>query len=82
MTKNHGGELIEGAIIERRSLRMNHWKENHREEVIEESGICQASGRHPGGVWGASATPGGHGAPGSSKSQISMPLSARMQKFY
>ena len=47
MTKIHGG----GAIIENRPLRKNHWEENHREEIIEERGICEASGRPMGGIW-------------------------------
>jgi hypothetical protein len=49
--------------------------------------IREASGRHPGYIWEASGciqeasgTPGSHGAPGGSKSQKSMPLSAKMQK--
>ena len=46
MTRNHGG-----AIIEKRSLRRNHWKENPREEIIEERGIWEASGRHLGDIW-------------------------------
>ena len=71
MTKNYGGGIIGGAIIEKRSLRRNQRKENHREEIIEE-----------GGIWEASGTPGGHGAPGGSKSQKSMPFSAKMQKFH
>ena len=54
MTKNHGGGIIGGAIIEKRSLRRNHWKENPREEVIEERGIWEASGRHLGSNWEAS----------------------------
>ena len=37
--------------------------------------------RHDGGK-GGTGTPGGHGAPGGSKSQKSMPILARMQKFY
>ena len=44
-------------------------------------GICEASERHLRGIWEASGTPGGHGAPGGSKSQKSMPLSAKMQHF-
>ena len=40
------------------------------------------TGRHLGGIWEASGTPGGHGAPGGSESQKSMPLSAKMQKFH
>jgi hypothetical protein len=71
MTKNHGGGIIGGTIIEKRSLRRNHWKENPREEIIEERGI-----------WEASGTPGGHGAPGGSKSQKSMPLSSKMQTLH
>ena len=60
MTKNHGGGIIGGTIIEKRSLRRNHWKENHREEIIEvrsiweasgRQGILEASGRHLGGIW-------------------------------
>ena len=43
-------EIIGESIIEKRSLRRNHWKENHREEIIEERGIWEASGRHPGGI--------------------------------
>ena len=54
MTKNHGEGVIGGAIIEKRSLRRNHWKENPREELIEERGIWEASGRHPGGIREAS----------------------------
>ena len=54
MTKNHGGGIIGGAIIEKRSLRRNHWKENHREEIIEQRGIWEASGRHLAGIWEAS----------------------------
>ena len=63
MTKNHGGGIIGAAIIEKRSLRRNHWKKNHREEIIEERGIWKASGRHPGGIREAPGrlqeTPGG-----------------------
>ena len=44
-------------------------------------GIWEASGRHLGGILEASGTPGGHGAPGGSESQKSMPLSAKMQHF-
>ena len=51
MTKNHGLGIIGGAIIEKRSLKRNHWKENHRGEIIEERGIWKASGRHLGSVW-------------------------------
>ena len=61
MTKSHGGGIIGGGIIggaitDNRSLRRNHWKENHREEIIEErgrhlAGIWEASGRHLGGIW-------------------------------
>ncbi len=29
------------------TLRRNHWKENPREEIIEERGILEASARHP-----------------------------------
>ena len=45
-------------------------------------GIWQASGRYLGGIWEASGTPGGHGAPGGSKSQKSMTLSDRMEKLH
>jgi len=45
--KNHGGGIIAGAIIEKRSLRGNHWKENHREHL---EGIWEASRRHLGGI--------------------------------
>ena len=48
MTKIHGGGIVGGAIIEKRSLRRNDWKENHREEIIDERGIWEASGRHLG----------------------------------
>ena len=90
MTKNYGGEIIGGTIIEKRSLRRNHWKENHREEIIEEGGIWKASGRHlegiweapGGGIWEASGTPGSHGAPGGCKTQKAMSFADRMQKFY
>ena len=52
-------------------------------EIIEkESSRGGASRRHLGGIWEASGTPGGHGAPGGSESQKSMPLSAKMQKFH
>ena len=44
-------------------------------------GIPEASGRHPGGIWEASGSPAGDGAPGGSKSQKSMALSAKMQDF-
>ena len=47
VTKYHGGGIIGGAIIEKKSLMRNHWKENHLE------GIWKASGRHPGGIWDA-----------------------------
>ena len=53
-TKNHGGEIIGGAIIEKRSLRRNDWKENPKEEIIEERGIWEASGRRLGGIREAS----------------------------
>ena len=39
IAKNHGGGIIAGAIIEKRSLRGNHWKENHREHL---KGIWEA----------------------------------------
>ena len=42
----YGGGIIGGAIIEKRSLRRNHWKEKHREEIMDERGIWEASGRH------------------------------------
>ena len=54
MTKNHGGGIIGGAIIEKRSVRRNQWKENHREEIIEERGVWEA--------------PEGEDVPGGSKS--------------
>ena len=38
-----------------------------------------ASERHLGGIWEASGTPGGHGAPGGSKTEKSIPILARMQ---
>ena len=44
-------------------------------------GFWEASERHQGGIWEASGSPGGHGAPGGSKSKKSMPLSAKMQHF-
>ena len=43
--------MIGGANIEKRSLRRDHWTENHREEIIEERGIWEASGRHLAGIW-------------------------------
>ena len=53
-------ESLRGAIIENRSLRRNHWKEDHREETIEERGIWEESGRHPGGIWGHLEASGMH----------------------
>ena len=50
MTKNHGGGIIGGAMIEKRTLRRNHRNKNHREEIIEERSIWEASGRHLGGT--------------------------------
>ena len=51
-------------MIEKRALRRNPWKENHKEEILERSiwdasgwhpgGIQEASGRLPGGIWEAS----------------------------
>ena len=52
------------------------------DEESFERGIWEASGRHLGGIWEASGTPAGHGAPGGSESQKSMPLSAKMQEFH
>ena len=54
VTKNQGGEIIGEATIEEISLRRSHWRENHREEIIEEVGIWEASGSNPGGIWEAS----------------------------
>ena len=69
---NFFGTLF-GAIIEKRSLRRNHWKENHREEIIEERGIWEASGRH----LGRQEAMGLQEAP---KHKKTVPLSARMQR--
>ena len=62
MTRNHGGEILGRAIMEKKSLRRPiHWKKNHREENIEkeswrrsrggaiiEEGACR---RHMGSIW-------------------------------
>ena len=82
MTKNHGGKIIGGAVVDKRQLRRSHWKENHREEIIEERGIWEVSGSYSGDIWEASETPGGLGASRGSKPQESMPISAIMQKCY
>ena len=45
--------------------------------------VCgKHSGKHLGGIRKASGTPGGHWAAGRSESQKSMPLSAKIQKFF
>ena len=44
MTKNYGG-IIGGTIIEKRSLRRNPWKKNHREEIIEKESRGRNDGR-------------------------------------
>jgi hypothetical protein len=54
LERNHREEILGGAIIEKRALRRNHWKENNREESIEERGIWEASRRHLGGIREAS----------------------------
>jgi hypothetical protein len=75
------GGIIEKRIIEKKSFR-EEASERYLDGIWEASeGIWEASGRHLGGIWEASGTPGGHGAPGGSKSQKSMSLSAKMQKF-
>jgi hypothetical protein len=85
--KNHGRE-----INDEESWRKNRWKRNHREGIIEERSICEASGRHLGGISEASqryrkASGRHHGlqeamglqeAPNPKKS---LPLLPRMQKL-
>ena len=71
MKRNHGGGIIGRGIIEKYALR----REASGRHM---GGNWGASGRHLGGIWEASRTPGGHGAPGSLKSQKSMPLSDKM----
>jgi hypothetical protein len=66
MTRNHGGRIVGRGIIEEESLR--------REACGRHlGGIWEVSGTHLGGIWEAPWTPGGHGAPGGSESQKSMP---------
>ena len=59
MTKLYGGEVIGvafagRAMITKRSLRRNCWKEYLREDIMEERPLWEASEKHLGRIWEAS----------------------------